>query len=101
MSQRTVQRIAAAGALALLLALAGPARAEAGEPGGVWRWLAGFWEGGASILRVETGEGDWRSITKQGFGLDPDGRTSPGRSTSTGQSCGAACEQGFGIDPNG
>lgn len=102
MSQRTVQRIAAAGALALLLALAGPAWAEAREPGkGVWRWLAAFWEDGASILWTRTGEADRRSTTKQGFGLDPDGQTGPGPGGSTSQSCGDACEQGFGLDPNG
>jgi hypothetical protein len=102
MSQRTVQRITAAGALTLLLVLAGPARAEAREPGrGVWRWLTAFWEDGASILRTGTGETDRRSTTKQGLGIDPDGQTNPGPSGSTGQSCGAACEQGFGLDPNG
>jgi hypothetical protein len=53
MSQRKIRRICALVALALTLALAGPARAEAAPrfgPVGFWRWLEGLWQDGIGIL---------------------------------------------------
>src|SRR5215213_7219118 len=53
MSRKTVQRFVAMGVLALVVALAGPARAEARElrgPVPVWQWLTALWEHGVSAL---------------------------------------------------
>jgi hypothetical protein len=109
MSQRMLRRIVTAGALAALLALFMPAQAEARELGGwggMLRWLNGFWESGASALcpSAPAGEGgvaDRRPTTKQGFGIDPNGKPIPDPATPSGTPCGATCDQGYGIDPNG
>lgn len=92
MSQRRIQRIAAAGALTALLA--GPVHAEGWEPG-AWRWLTEIWKGSASILWSGS-DADRQVITKQGLGIDPDGQPHP-----AGPACTAGCEQGWGIDPDG
>jgi len=96
MSRKTVQRFVAMGVLALVVALAGPARAEARElrgPVPVWQWLTALWEHGVSALWPSSPAG---ATEKQGPGTDPNGTPLP----SAGSSCGA-CDQGPGTDPNG
>lgn len=106
MSHRMLRRFVTAGALAALLALFAPTQAEArelGALGGMLRWLNGFWENGVSALWPSApagveGVADRRPTTKQGPGIDPNGKPP---ATPSGTTCGAACDQGPGIDPNG
>lgn len=98
MSQRTLRRTVTAGALAALLAVSLPAQAEAreiGGTGGMLRWLKSFWENGVSVLW--TSAPDPQPATKEGPGIDPNGKPIPTPTTM----CGASCDEGPGIDPNG
>jgi hypothetical protein len=102
MSQRMLRRIVTAGALTALLALSMPGQAEAREIGGwggMLRWLNGFWGSGVSSL-WPSAPAD-RPATKQGPGIDPNGKPVPDPPIPSGTTCGAACDQGPGIDPNG
>lgn len=102
MSQRMLRRIVTVGALAALLALSLPAPADArelGALGGMLRWLNDFWESGVSAL-WPSAPAD-RPITKEGPGIDPNGKPVPDPAIPSGTSCGVACEQGLGLDPNG
>lgn len=97
MSQRTLRRIVTAGALAALLSL--PAQAEARElgRGGMLQWLKNFWQNGVSSLWPLAPAADRQTTTKEGPGIDPNGKPIPTPTTM----CGAGCDAGPGIDPNG
>lgn len=99
MSQRMLRRTVTAGALAALLALSMPARAEArelGGRGGMLQWLSSFWERGVSAVWPSAPAGEDRQpTTKGGLEIDPDGRPAPTAPS------GGAGDQGYGIDPNG
>lgn len=97
MSRKTVQRFVAAGVLATVFALAGPARAEARELRGsapVWQWLTALWESSVSAL-WPLSPAD--ATEKAGFGTDPNGNPLP--------SAGASSGDGYDLmprtDPNG
>lgn len=107
MNRRTLSHVIAAGILAALLVLPGPALAEVSHhrgPVDFWSWLAGFWSQGVSSL------GSWSRLEqKAGPGIDPNGGVPPGSGGSTGQSnptggttSGATVGYGSpGIGPNG
>lgn len=102
MTRRKLSHVIAAGILAALVLLPGPASAAPLHPRGsvdLWSWLAGFWSRGISSLGSRSGVGQ-----KQGLGIDPNGGTSGGTGSSTGGTTSGATiqgEQGHGIDPNG
>ena len=107
MNRRKLSHVIAAGILAALLVLPGPALAQPTHhrgPVDFWSWLAGFWGRGVSSLGSGSGLG-----LKQGLGIDPNGGGSTGSGGSTGQSAptggttsGASTGDGSpGIDPNG
>lgn len=84
MNRRKLSHIIAAGILAALLVLPGPAVAQSAHhrgPVDFWSWLAGFWSRGVSSLGSRSGLG-----LKQGIGIDPNGGGSTGSGGSTGQS---------------
>jgi hypothetical protein len=103
MSRHRVSRLVLAVIFVTLLALAGPARAEAADlasPRPVWDWLASLWEDGISTLwtRGESA-GD-----KAGPGFDPNGLPLQGSSASSpAPTAGITIEgdAGPGFDPNG
>jgi len=84
MTRRKLSHVIAAGILAALLMLPGPALAEVPHhrgPVDFWSWLAGFWSRGVASLGSWSGPG-----LKAGLGIDPNGGTSTGSGGSTGQS---------------
>src|SRR4051794_8047885 len=84
MNRRKLSHVIAAGILAALLALPGPALAQPNHhrgPVDFWSWLAGIWSQGISSLGTGSGMGQ-----KAGLGIDPNGGTSAGSGGSTGQS---------------
>src|SRR5947199_1221976 len=100
MTRRKLSHVIAAGILATLLALPGPALAAAPHHRGpavdFWSWLAGLWSQGVASLGSGSGVGQ-----KAGLGIDPNGGTPTG---SGGSADGAASSttpggQGHGIDP--
>jgi hypothetical protein len=111
MPHRTTYRVIAAGALALVLALAGAVPAQARElagPGGLWQWLTRAWESGFSLLRPWTkapgapAESGARGVTpKEGPGLDPNGGSKPAPGGTGSTTC-STCDGGTAAgDPNG
>jgi hypothetical protein len=100
MSQRTVRRLMAAGAVAAVLAT-GPLQAQGGprETGTLWLWLGSFQEHAVRVLHFWMGGA---AQEKQGLMIDPDGNTALGSGGSTAQSCQGSCtDQGHMIDPDG
>lgn len=99
MTQRSLQRTAAAAALAMVLAFAGPAHAAArqgGTAGPGWmgnalQWLAQIW------LGAPAGNGLQPPGLKSdsGAGIDPNG------ARSTTQPPAPNADKGIGIDPDG
>jgi hypothetical protein len=88
MTRRKLSHVIAAGILAALLALPGPALAEVPHhrgPVDFWSWLAGFWSRGVASLGAGSGVG-----LKAGPGIDPNGGTPTGSGGSTEQSAPAA-----------
>ena len=82
MSQRTIRRICALVAFTLILALAGPARAEAAPrsgPADLWRWFESLWQEGIGILTRQERPVPARSGTTPGAleknctAVDPNG----------------------------
>lgn len=107
MAQRTKRPFAAALALAAVLALAGPARAEAAAPRGpasVWQWLQGVWAEG--ISRLWPGPGNLpdrapaRLPAKTAGDIDPDGGAGS-QTTGGGPACQVRNEAGTCLDPDG
>ncbi len=107
MKQESIKTILAGGALVALLALAGPAPADAAAgPGGLWGWLAGFWGERTAAPWVGTGQGVPRSTgtaagwEKVGSAVDPNGGSAQAAATT---SSGCALRNGAGIclDPKG
>jgi hypothetical protein len=91
MNQRNIRRVAAAAALVTTLVAAAPAQAASGhiaKGGPDWIRTAVHWV--ASLLPV-----NWTNWTKLKQGIDPDGLTSPGATTTTNP------DRGQGIDPDG
>jgi len=94
MTQRTLQRTAAAAALAMVLALAAPAHAASRHgrtagPGWVdiaLQWWTQIW------LGTPAGNGLQAPGLKTGYGIDPDGASATPNTKS---------DYGIGIDPNG
>jgi hypothetical protein len=107
MSHRTTYRVLAAGALALVLALAGATPAQArdlGGPASVWQRLARAWESGLSLLWPWTtpAQSGPRGVTpKEGLGVDPNGNPKPAPRATGNTTCGTCDEEGLGVDPNG
>ena len=84
MTRRKLSHVIAAGILAALLVLPGPALAAAPHhrgPVDFWSWLAGLWSRGVSSVGAGSGLG-----LKAGLGIDPNGGGSTGSGGSTGQS---------------
>jgi hypothetical protein len=101
MNRRKLSHVIAAGILAALLALPGPALAQPVHhrgPVDFWSWLAGFWSRGSASLGSRSGLG-----LKQGLGIDPNGGGSTGSTAPTGTTSGVTTpgDQGNGIDSNG
>jgi hypothetical protein len=107
MSHRTTYRVLAAGALALVLALAGATPAQAREPGGpagVWQRLARAWESGLSLLwpwTTPAESGAQGATRKEGPGIDPNGSPKPAPGATGNATCGTCGETGLEIDPDG
>ena len=102
MNRRKLSHVTAAGLLAALLMLPGPALAQSPHHRAsvdLWSWLAGAWQRGMVSLGVG-GLGE-----KAGLGIDPNGGvpTGQGGSAPTGGSTMSTSPggQGHGIDPNG
>lgn len=101
MSRRNLSRLVLVGVLASLLALAGPAQAQAADlvsPGSIRHWLVSLWEKGVSVLATWS-----KTATDQGLGIVPNGGTTQG-SGGPGSSPNGGTPQGDvgpGIDPNG
>jgi hypothetical protein len=97
MTQRSLQRTAAAAALAMVLALAAPAHASSrhGRTAGPgWmdialQWWTQIW------LGAPGGNGLQAPGLKTGYGIDPNG------ASSTTQPPAANADKGAGIDPDG
>jgi hypothetical protein len=85
MNRRKLFHVIAVGLLVGLLMVPGAALAQPAHhvrgPVDFWSWLAGFWGGGVSGLRLPSG-----LEQKQGLGIDPNGGTSVGQGGATGQS---------------
>lgn len=84
MTRRKLSHAIAAGILAALLVLPGPALAQSTHHRSstdLWSWLAGLWSRGVSSLGSRSGLG-----LKVGPGIDPNGGGSTGSGGSTGQS---------------
>ena len=107
-----IRRFATVGTLAFVLFLAGAGASQAQDLSSVsgWGWLHGLWSQGVSWLGGGGGSpAPARStktpgLEKQGYGLDPDGLTSPGSSngaTTSGPLCTSCRDQGPGLDPDG
>lgn len=102
MTRRKLSHVVAAGILAVLLVLPGPALAQSTHHRSstdLWSWLASLWNRGVSSLGSGSGLG-----LKQGLGIDPNGGSATGsggttESTTTGSK--VPGDQGHGIDPNG
>ncbi len=105
MNRRKLSHVTAAGLLAALLMLPGPALAQSPHhrvPVDLWSWLAGAWQRGMVSLGVG-GLGE-----KAGLGIDPNGGVPSGQGGATGQGAPTGSpadtlrgDQGLGIDPNG
>ncbi len=83
MNRRKLSHVIAAGILAALLVLPGPAAAQSTHhrgPVDFWSWLAGFW--GSGVFSVGSSGG---SVRKAGLGIDPNGGGTSGSGGSTGQ----------------
>jgi hypothetical protein len=97
MTQRSLQRTAAAAALAMVLAFAGPAHAASrhgrtagpGWMGNALQWWTQIWLGAPS------GDGLQAPGLKTGYGIDPNG------ASSTPQPPATNADKGIGIDPDG
>jgi hypothetical protein len=108
MSQPTLRRHLTAGVLAAILtaASASPANArDLGSAGRAWLWLQDVWTQGISILGSWHGAGEPASKrvpyqANQGYGVDPNGATTPRPSSAT-PPCGTCTDQGPGVDPDG
>lgn len=106
MNRRKLSHVIAAGILAALLVLPGPAAAQSTHhrgPVDFWSWLAGFWSWGSLSGGSSAG-----SVRKAGLGIDPNGAPtgsggSTGQSTPTGGTTSGATvgDVDPGIDPNG
>jgi len=106
MNRRKLSHVIAAGILAALLALPGPAGAQSIHHRGsgsvdFWSWLAGFWSWGGS-----GGGGRSGSVRKVGPGIDPNGGGngsggSTGQSAPTGDSGAWIGGAGLGVASNG
>ena len=102
MNRRKLSHVIAAGILAALLVLPGPALARSTHhrgPVDFWSWLAGFWSQGVSSLGSGSGLGQ-----KAGLGIDPNGGGSTGSSAPAGTTSGATSpgeQGGDGIGSNG
>jgi hypothetical protein len=105
MNRRKLSHVTAAGLLAALLMLPGPALAQSTHhraSADLWSWLAGAWQRGMVSLGVG-------GLEKGGMEIDPNGGAPKGQggatgsSTPTGATMGVAHQgdQGLGIDPNG
>jgi hypothetical protein len=95
MSQRIIQRLVTAGAVAAALA-ASPAQAQQSPreaAGKVWQWLGSLQDRAVLTLRLWTEEAVPR---KAGPMVDPNGATG-----STAPSCQGCNDAGHLIDPNG
>jgi len=82
MNRRKLSHVTAAGLLAALLMLPGPALAQSPHhrvSGDLWSWLAGAWQRGMVSLGVG-GLGE-----KAGPGIDPNGSPLTGQGGSSGQ----------------
>ena len=109
MNRRKLSHVTAAGLLAALLMLPGPALAQSPHhrvSGDLWSWLAGAWQRGMVSLGVG-GLGE-KAGEKQGLGIDPNGGAPTGQGGATGQNAPTGSpgdtlrgDQGLGIDPNG
>lgn len=97
MTQRTLQRTAAAAALAMVLAFTAPAHAASrhgrtagpGWMGNALQWLTQIW------LGAPVGDGLQVPGLKTGYGIDPNG------ASSTPQPPAPNVDQGHSIDPKG
>ena len=104
MTRRKLSHVIAAGILAALLALPGPALAAAPHHRGpvvdLWSWLAGLWSRGVASLSLGSGNGVGQ---KAGLGIDPNGGTPTGSGGSADGTASSTTpgDQGLGIDPNG
>ena len=102
MTQRTLQRTAAALVLTAGLTLAAPAQAAGrpGSPGVGWleaalQWVTTLWTGGAPLgFGTRSGPGNVKSDS--GHGIDPSGGSSATQPQTKPNGDG-----GMGIDPNG
>ncbi len=106
MRQESRKTILAGGALVALLALAGPAPADAAAgPGGLWGWLAGLWGERIAAPWSGTGEGVHRSTgtaagwEKVGSCVDPNGCAQTAATTSSG--CALRNGAGICLNPKG
>ena len=105
MNRRKLSHVIAAGILAALLALPGPALAQGTHSrgaAGILEWLAGLWE------RTMAAQGAWVGpLQKAGPGIDPNGGKPAGTGGTTGSTGGTVTgsgvqgDQGLGIDPHG
>ena len=105
MTQRTAQRLAAAGALAAVLALGSAAPAQARDLGSThgWQRLQDLWSKAVSALWDWSGPPSSAPIIphdlrKAGPTTDPNGSPNPG---STTPAAGTSGDQGPTVDPNG
>ncbi|HEY0553543.1 MAG TPA: hypothetical protein VGG20_04710 [Thermoanaerobaculia bacterium] len=105
MNRRKLSHVTAAGLLAALLMLPGPALAQSPHHRAsvdLWSWLAGAWQRGMVSLGVgglgeKQGLGIDPNGGKAGLGIDPNGSGSTGGTTMSS----SPGDQGHGIDPNG
>jgi hypothetical protein len=104
MTQRTLQRTAAAAALAMVLALAAPAHAASrhgrtADPGwmGALQWLTQIWLGIPAGNGLDPDAARTAPNTKAdiGIGIDPDGARTTTKPPATNG------DKGIGIDPDG
>jgi hypothetical protein len=104
MSYRLLRRTVTVGVLAAVLLSATPAHArDLGTAGSVWGWMQEVWGRGVAALwdrEVVPTRRPGENQRKEGWGLDPNGATTP-RSSSTPTACSSCSEEGDGLDPNG
>jgi hypothetical protein len=104
MNRRKLSHVIAAGLLAGLVAMPGPAGARTTPTRSAvdfWSWVLRVWDQGNSqpASRCEVAE-------KEGHGIDPNGGTPTGGATGQsypayGTTLGSQSNQGLGLDPNG